>query len=69
MKVKDWIQKLDDFLKTSEKEILDNSWSISHKKAIEKAKEEFQKYRKQEMLWYNSDYDEFIETTKKISKD
>ncbi len=37
MKMHDWIQKLDDFLKVSEKELLLNAGKISHKGAIEKA--------------------------------
>jgi len=38
MKMHDWIQKLDDFLKISEKELLTDAGKISHKKAIDKAK-------------------------------
>lgn len=36
MKMNDWIQKLDDFLKIREKELLKNAGSVSHKQAIEK---------------------------------
>jgi len=57
MKMQDWIQKLDDFLKVSEKEILANAGKISHKKAIEKAKIEYEKYRKEEDKKYISDFD------------
>lgn len=57
MKMVDWIQKLDDFLKISEKELLTNSGTISHQKAIEKAKDEFDKYRKAEDTKYISDFD------------
>ena len=35
MKMNDWIQKLDDFLKISEKELLKNAGTVSHKQAIE----------------------------------
>ena len=41
MKMQDWIQKLDDFLKVSEKELLKNAGTVSHKNAIEKAKSEY----------------------------
>ncbi len=37
MKMHDWIQKLDDFLRISEKKLLTNAGKISHKKAVEKA--------------------------------
>ncbi len=57
MKMQDWIQKLDDFLKASEKELLTNAGKVSHKNAIEKAKIEFKKYRESEDKKYISDFD------------
>lgn len=57
MKMHDWIQKLDDFLRVSEKELLTNTGTISHQQAIEKAKSEYQKYRKAEDKKYISDFD------------
>jgi hypothetical protein len=67
MKMRDWIQKLDDFLKISEKELLTNAGKISHKKAIEKAKMEYEKYRKAEDKKYISDFDR--EVKKLMKKD
>ena len=60
MKMHDWIQKLDDFLKISEKELLTGAGKISHKKAIDKAKNEYKKYRKAENKKYISDFDREI---------
>ena len=57
MRMADWIQKLDDFLKISEKELLDNAGKVSHRKAIEKAQREYEKYRKEEDRKYISDFD------------
>ena len=57
MKMQDWIQKLDDFLRVSEKELLTNAGKISHQNAIEKAKTEYEKYRKVEDKKYISDFD------------
>ncbi len=57
MKMQDWIQKLDDFLRISEKQLLTNAGKISHKQAIEKAKTEYEKYRKAEDKKYISDFD------------
>ncbi|MEA2104867.1 MAG: virulence RhuM family protein, partial [Candidatus Cloacimonadota bacterium] len=57
MKMEDWINKLDSFLAASEKEILKNSGKISHQKAIEKAKVEYNKFRKEEDKKYISDFD------------
>lgn len=68
MKMQDWIDKLDEFLKASERQILDNAGSISHEEATKKAKEEFEKYKQQNMLDYTSDYDSFLDATKKLPK-
>jgi hypothetical protein len=57
MKMEDWIQKLDAFLKISEKELLTNAGKVRHQKAIEKAKVEYGKYRKAEDKKYISDFD------------
>ena len=57
MKMQDWIQKLDDFLQISEKKLLTNAGKVSRKKAIEKAKIEYKKYRKAEDKKYISDFD------------
>ncbi|MDL1978501.1 MAG: virulence RhuM family protein [Deltaproteobacteria bacterium] len=60
MKMRDWIKKLDDFLRISEKELLTDAGKISHKKAVEKAKIEYEKYRKAEDRKYISDFDREI---------
>ncbi len=57
MKMDDWIQKLDDFLKASDKNLLDNAGEISHKKAVAKANSEYHKYRKIENEMLVSDFD------------
>jgi hypothetical protein len=66
MKMQDWVQKLDDFLKVSEKELLANAGKVSHKEAINKAKIEYEKYRKAEDKKYISDFDREI---KKLVED
>jgi hypothetical protein len=68
MKMHDWIQKLDDFLRISEKELLTNAGKISHKKAVEKAKIEYEKYRKEESKKYISDFDREMEKLLKNEK-
>ncbi len=57
MKMQDWINKLDDFLRISEKELLNNKGSISHQQALNKAHLEYEKYRKAEDIKYVSDFD------------
>lgn len=45
MTMADWVAKLDDFLRTSDREILDHAGSISHEAALRKAEIEYEKYR------------------------
>ena len=45
MYMKDWIQRLDEFLKITGKEILQHAGSISHVQAMEKAEKEYELYR------------------------
>ena len=45
MYMKDWISRLDDFLKMTDKDILKTGGTISHQQAIEKANFEFDKYK------------------------
>jgi hypothetical protein len=47
MYMKDWINRLDDFLKMTGQEILSHSGKISHQEAIEKTKVEYDKYKEQ----------------------
>lgn len=48
MYMKDWIVKLDDFLKVATpREILSHAGKISHKVALNKARSEYQKYQEQ----------------------
>jgi hypothetical protein len=46
MYMKDWISKLDDFLKMTDSKILNDSGKISHEIAKEKAELEYEKYNK-----------------------
>ena len=59
MTMKDWINATDDLLKFRRKEILNNSGSISHKEAVEKAEKEYEKFRVIQDQKYISSMDEF----------
>ena len=59
MTMQDWINATDDLLKFRRKKILDNSGSISHKQAVEKAKNEYKKYRVIQDQEYVSSMDKF----------
>ena len=45
MYMADWIAKLNDFLRISERDILDGAGSVSHEQALKKAQIEYEKYR------------------------
>ena len=45
MTMRDWISKLDDFLRLSEREILTHAGKVSHETAQAKAAAEFEKFR------------------------
>ncbi|HRN40577.1 MAG TPA: virulence RhuM family protein [Vicingus sp.] len=72
MYMKDWINRLDDFLTMTGSEILTNAGSISHQKALEKAHTEYEKYREQtkdELSKVEKDFIKQIDTTaKKLKK-
>jgi hypothetical protein len=57
MTMKDWIKKLNAFLKFSEHEILTNAGNVSHEVAKELALKEYEKYRSIQDKNYVSDFD------------
>lgn len=68
MTMKDWIVKLDDFLRMSESEVLDNAGQISHEMAMEKASGEYVKYKAltvDELSVVEKDFLESVKTTQK----
>ncbi len=65
MKMAEWVQKLDEFLKLSEKKLLQNAGRVSAEKASKKAESEFAKYKKEQDKKYISDFDQEV---KKLSK-
>jgi len=64
MKMADWIEKLDQFLLISERELLTHSGKVSAEKAALKAEKEFEKYRKEQGKKYISDFDRAIDMLK-----
>lgn len=57
MYMKDWVEKLDAFLKFNEKEILQDSGKISHEVAVALAESEYKKYRVVQDRRLESDFD------------
>jgi hypothetical protein len=64
MKMNEWTEILDSFLKINRYELLNNSGKISHEKAILKAESEYKKYRKTQDEKFVSDFDKEIKKIK-----
>ena len=60
MKMADWIAKLDEFLKISERGLLKDAGKVSAEHATAKAQQEFDKYRKEQDKNYISDFDKAV---------
>jgi hypothetical protein len=57
-------------LSAGNRPLLQRAGKVSHEKAMEKATQEFEVYRKKEMLQYESDFDRAIrELTEKNNND
>lgn len=68
MTMRDWVAKLDDFLHMSDSEVLQNAGSISHEMALEKAKTEYDIYRKQTVNELSQVEKDFLDSVKKTQK-
>ena len=66
MKMKDWVKKLNAFLKFSEYEILTDSGKVSHEVAQTLAEKEYEVYRKEQDKFFESDFDKEV---KKLIQD
>ena len=60
MTMQDWIDELDSFLKMTRKDILKDSGTISHEKALEKAHKEYDKYMEKHLTIAEQDYLEML---------
>ncbi len=68
MYMKDWIAKLDDFLRLSENEILTHVGKISHKLAMQHAEAEFERYKQQQLTEKSAIEKDFEESLKHLEK-
>ena len=66
MKMKDWVEELDSFLKMTRKDILKDNGKISHNQALEKAHKEYDKYMQAHLTVAEQDYLEML--NKKIEE-
>ena len=68
MYMNDWIKKLDDFIKLSGSELLENSGKVSHLEATTKAMLEFEKYKEKTKDDLSSIEIDFLDDMKKMQK-
>ena len=66
MTMQDWITKLDEYLRLSEREILQHAGNISHEEALQKAELEFEKYRAGQLAQTSRVERDFEEAVKKL---
>lgn len=68
MYMRDWIAKLDDFLKLSGRDILTHAGKISHDKALGKAHAEYEQYRKERLNEPSRVERQFLEAVKEMKQ-
>jgi hypothetical protein len=66
MTMRDWIEKLDDFLRISDREILAHAGKVSHEEALARAEAEFEKFRRIEDAKPSPVEQHFIEAIKQV---
>lgn len=68
MTMKDWIKKLDDFIKLSDRDLLTHAGKITHEAALKKAHEEYEKFRQKILLQPTEIEEHFLETEKELER-
>lgn len=68
MTMQDWIAATDNLLKFRRKNVLDNAGSISHKEALEKAENEYEKFKVKQDTEYISSMDKMLDKYLKENK-
>jgi len=68
MYMKDWLSKLNEFLKITQRDILTDSGKISHSEAIDKARSEYEKWQKKELENPSMIEKDFLEAVKTMKK-
>ena len=68
MYMKDWVARLDDYLRMTDSEVLQNAGKVSHALAEQKAKEEYQKYKQLHSGELSRVEQAFLESVEAIAK-
>ena len=62
MTMEDWARRIDAYLTSDERPLLDNAGSVSHEEAMQHAETEFEKYRIVQDRLFQSDFDIYLGT-------
>ena len=68
MTMRDWVAKLDDFLRVSGRDILTNAGKISREKALDKAHKEYEEFRKKRIKQPSEVEKHFVEAEEKLKQ-
>jgi hypothetical protein len=68
MHMRDWIEKLDDFLKFNDRDILMHTGKVSHEEALQKAHTEYEQYSKERLNEPTPVERQFLEAAKKMKQ-
>ena len=60
MTMEDWAKRIDAYLSSDERPLLDNAGSVSHEEAVQHAETEFEKYRIVQDRLFQSDFDKYL---------
>lgn len=61
MTMEDWAKRIDAYLSSDERPLLDNAGSVSHEEAVLHAETEFEKYRIAQDHLFQSDFDKYLD--------
>lgn len=68
MYMKDWVERLDMFLKMTGRELLDHAGKISHEQAYKRAQIEYEKYKRKQLSLPTEVEKHFVEAERELKK-
>ncbi len=68
MRMEDYVRELDNILSTTGRKVLKNAGNVSHEQAMEKAKQEYQKYKGKTLSAVEKDYLKTLAALEKTAK-
>ena len=66
MRMQDWVEALDNQIVLNQRKLLEGNGKISHEEAMKKAEQEYKLFKQKELANLKSDFDLFIEQTKRL---